>query len=89
MVRDGKTVEILFDSFWADGGRDNLQPDPRGEVRSSRFALLFLSLFLKLNFSLCFSVHFPLFLLFLKLDFPENVSLFAGDDSAHNGESSW
>jgi hypothetical protein len=32
VVRDGKTVEILFDSFWADAGRDNLQPDPKGKV---------------------------------------------------------
>ncbi|KAG0590495.1 hypothetical protein KC19_1G103900 [Ceratodon purpureus] len=31
VVRDGKTVEILFDSFWADAGRNNLQPDPKGK----------------------------------------------------------
>jgi hypothetical protein len=32
VVRDGRTVEVLFDSFWADVGRDNLQPDPKGKV---------------------------------------------------------
>jgi hypothetical protein len=32
VVRDGKTVEILFGSVWADAGRDNLQPDPKGKV---------------------------------------------------------
>lgn len=31
VVRDGRTVEILFDSFWWDIGRDNLQPDPKGK----------------------------------------------------------
>lgn len=38
VVRDGKTVEILFDSFWADVGRDNLQPDPKGEVHPHCFS---------------------------------------------------
>lgn len=33
VVKDGKTVEVLFDSFWWDVGRDNLQLDPKGQVR--------------------------------------------------------
>lgn len=35
VVRDDRTVEILFDSFWWDIGRDNLQPDPKGKVSFS------------------------------------------------------
>lgn len=32
VVRDEKTVDIVFNSFWSDSGRDNLQPDPKNEV---------------------------------------------------------
>ncbi|CAK9236610.1 unnamed protein product [Sphagnum troendelagicum] len=31
VVRDNQTVEVLFDSFWWDIGRDSLQPDPKGQ----------------------------------------------------------
>ena len=74
MVRDGKTVEVLFDSFWADAGRDNLQPDPKGKVQVDQLTLLhlkfvrpvsnFLGTVVRYDFSvaLVLLLHFVLFL---------------------------
>ncbi len=42
VVRDNQTVEVLFDSFWWDIGRDSLQPDPKGQVSHTQNSLWWL-----------------------------------------------
>ncbi len=42
VVRDNQTVEVLFDSFWWDIGRDSLQPDPKGQVSYTKNCLWWL-----------------------------------------------
>ncbi len=63
VVRDNQTVEVLFDSFWWDIGRDSLQPDPKGQVSYTKNCLWWLQFIccwkcgIRVQRSFCFWLH--------------------------------